>query len=74
MDKLRIVGGRGLKGRVSVAGAKNAALPALAATHLTEAPVTIGNLPAVRGVRTIVRKRSLRIATRVSAARSHALE
>jgi len=55
MDKLRIVGGRRLKGRVPVAGAKNAALPALAATLLTEEPVTIGNLPAVRDVRTMLR-------------------
>ena len=36
MDKLRITGGRRLKGHVPVAGAKNAALPALAATLLTE--------------------------------------
>src|SRR6516164_2400557 len=55
MDKLRIVGGRRLKGRVPVAGAKNAALPALAATLLTEEPVTIGNLPSVRDVRTMLR-------------------
>src|SRR5499426_2946926 len=55
MDKLRIVGGRSLAGRVQVAGAKNAALPALAATLLTDQPVTLANLPRVRDVRTMLR-------------------
>jgi UDP-N-acetylglucosamine 1-carboxyvinyltransferase len=55
MDKLRITGGRRLKGRVPVAGAKNAALPALAATLLTEDKVELTNLPRVRDVRTMLR-------------------
>jgi len=55
MDKLRITGGRRLAGRVSVAGAKNAALPALAATLLTEDKVELSNLPRVRDVRTMLR-------------------
>jgi UDP-N-acetylglucosamine 1-carboxyvinyltransferase len=55
MDKLRITGGRRLKGRVPVAGAKNAALPALAATLLTEDRVELTNLPRVRDVRTMLR-------------------
>jgi UDP-N-acetylglucosamine 1-carboxyvinyltransferase len=55
MDKLRIVGGRSLRGRVPVAGAKNAALPALAATLLTEEAVELSNLPRVRDVRTMLR-------------------
>ncbi|HEX4826477.1 MAG TPA: UDP-N-acetylglucosamine 1-carboxyvinyltransferase [Candidatus Polarisedimenticolaceae bacterium] len=55
MDKLRIVGGRSLAGRVQVAGAKNAALPALAATLLTDQPVEVANLPRVRDVRTMLR-------------------
>src|SRR5262245_24540834 len=55
MDKLRIVGGRSLAGRVQVAGAKNAALPALAATLLTDQPVDLANLPRVRDVRTMLR-------------------
>jgi UDP-N-acetylglucosamine 1-carboxyvinyltransferase len=55
MDKLRIVGGRRLKGRVPVAGAKNAALPALAATLLTEDRVELSHLPRVRDVRTMLR-------------------
>jgi len=55
MDKLRIVGGRRLRGAVEVAGAKNAALPALAACLLTGDRVTIRNLPKVRDVRTMLR-------------------
>jgi UDP-N-acetylglucosamine 1-carboxyvinyltransferase len=55
MDKLRITGGRRLSGRVPVAGAKNAALPALAATLLTEDRVELTNLPRVRDVRTMLR-------------------
>lgn len=55
MDKLRIVGGRALAGRVPVAGAKNAALPDLAATLLTEEAVELTNLPRVRDVRTMLR-------------------
>jgi UDP-N-acetylglucosamine 1-carboxyvinyltransferase len=55
MDKLRISGGRRLRGTVPVAGAKNAALPALAATILTEDEVEVGHLPNVRDVRTMLR-------------------
>jgi len=55
MDKLRIAGGQRLSGRVEVAGAKNAALPSLAACLLTAEPVKLGNLPRVRDVRTMVR-------------------
>jgi UDP-N-acetylglucosamine 1-carboxyvinyltransferase len=55
MDKLRITGGRRLKGRVAIAGAKNAALPALAATLLTEDRVELAQLPRVRDVRTMLR-------------------
>jgi UDP-N-acetylglucosamine 1-carboxyvinyltransferase len=55
MDKLRIAGGQRLRGRVEIAGAKNAALPALAACLLTAERVVVGNLPRVRDVRTMVR-------------------
>jgi UDP-N-acetylglucosamine 1-carboxyvinyltransferase len=55
MDKLRITGGRRLAGRVPIAGAKNASLPALAATLLTGDAVTLTNLPRVRDVRTMLR-------------------
>src|SRR5262245_53276984 len=55
MDKLRIAGGRPLSGRVAVGGSKNASLPVLAATLLTEERVEVSNLPHVRDVRTMLR-------------------
>lgn len=55
MDKLRVSGGQRLSGRVAIAGAKNAALPALAACLLTDQPVRLTNLPDVRDVRTMLR-------------------
>ncbi len=53
MEKFRITGGRPLSGVVAVSGAKNAALPCLAATLLTPEPVTLGNLPRVRDIVTM---------------------
>ena len=55
MDKLVIEGGRPLSGTVEVSGAKNAALPAMAASLLASAPVTLSNIPAVRDVDTMAR-------------------
>jgi len=55
MEKLRIRGGRTLSGSVRVGGAKNAALPELVASLLTDEPVVLRNVPAVRDVATIVR-------------------
>lgn len=52
MDKIRVTGGVSLKGTVSVSGAKNAALPAMAATLLTGATVHLENVPYVRDVLT----------------------
>jgi len=45
MDKLIIKGGRPLEGEISISGAKNAALPILAATLLADDPVNISNVP-----------------------------
>ena len=53
MEKFRIAGGRRLRGEVRVSGAKNAALPCLAATLLTPDPVTLSNLPRVRDIVTM---------------------
>ncbi len=53
MDKLRIRGGNTLSGEVPVSGAKNAALPELCAALLTEAPVTLQNVPRLRDVTTM---------------------
>jgi len=55
LDKLRINGGQRLRGAVKIAGAKNAALPALAASLLTDQPLVLSNLPRVRDVRTMLR-------------------
>ncbi|MGH8242288.1 MAG: UDP-N-acetylglucosamine 1-carboxyvinyltransferase [Steroidobacteraceae bacterium] len=55
MDKFRITGGRRLEGEVRASGAKNAALPILAAGLLTDAPLTIGNVPRLHDVTTMLR-------------------
>jgi UDP-N-acetylglucosamine 1-carboxyvinyltransferase len=55
MDKLRIEGGLPLRGEVAVAGAKNAALPILAAALLTREPVRISNVPQLADVATMAR-------------------
>ncbi|WP_428609350.1 UDP-N-acetylglucosamine 1-carboxyvinyltransferase [Sedimenticola sp.] len=52
MDKLIISGGAPLSGDVRIAGAKNAALPILAATLLADGPVTIGNVPHLHDITT----------------------
>ncbi len=50
MDKFVIQGGIPLNGEVTPSGNKNAALPLLAATLLTDQPVILHNLPAIRDV------------------------
>ena len=55
MQKLSIQGGVPLSGEVRVAGAKNAALPILAASLLTAAPVRVTNLPQLNDVRTMLK-------------------
>ncbi|MBN9565749.1 MAG: UDP-N-acetylglucosamine 1-carboxyvinyltransferase [Alphaproteobacteria bacterium] len=45
MDKIRIIGGRPLKGQIYIGGAKNAALPLMAASLLTDEPVHFRNIP-----------------------------
>jgi len=53
MDKFLIEGGRPLEGRVTIRGAKNAALPAMAAALLTDQRVTLRNVPRVRDIGTL---------------------
>jgi len=48
MDKFLVRGGRPLKGKIEISGAKNSALPCLAATLLTAETVTLHNVPYVR--------------------------
>ncbi len=54
MEKLAITGGRRLEGEVRISGAKNAALPILAASLLTDEQVTIGNIPHLRDITTTI--------------------
>jgi UDP-N-acetylglucosamine 1-carboxyvinyltransferase len=55
MDKFRIRGGRPLHGTVQIAGAKNSALPLMAAALLTPEPVTLHNVPMVRDIVTMAK-------------------
>jgi UDP-N-acetylglucosamine 1-carboxyvinyltransferase len=55
MDKIRIRGGRPLKGTVPISGAKNAALPLMAASLLTEETLTLANLPRLADIDTFVK-------------------
>ncbi len=54
MDKLQITGGIPLNGEIRVSGAKNAALPILAGTLLSSGPVSIGNVPHLHDVTTMI--------------------
>lgn len=53
MDKFRIRGGTQLRGEVTISGAKNSALPVLAASLLTEEPVILRRIPQVRDIKTM---------------------
>ncbi|MGE5326116.1 MAG: UDP-N-acetylglucosamine 1-carboxyvinyltransferase [Deltaproteobacteria bacterium] len=53
MDKFLIEGGKPLEGTVTISGAKNAALPAMAAALLTDQPVVLRNVPRVRDIGTM---------------------
>ena len=52
MDKLIITGGVPLNGEIRISGAKNAALPILAATLLADEPVTVRNVPHLHDITT----------------------
>ena len=54
MPKFMVEGGRPLKGTIRPAGNKNAALPCLAATLLTEEEVILENVPSIRDVKTLL--------------------
>src|SRR6267143_3956335 len=53
MDKFLIKGGKALRGTVAISGAKNSALPAMAAALLTAERVTLHNIPKVRDLITM---------------------
>jgi UDP-N-acetylglucosamine 1-carboxyvinyltransferase len=54
MDKLMVTGGGPLSGELRISGAKNAALPLIAATLLSDSPVTVGNIPHLQDVTTMM--------------------
>ena len=55
MDRFKIQGGRRLEGKVRISGAKNAALPAMAACLLTNEPMHLRNIPRVRDIITMAK-------------------
>jgi len=55
MDAMELVGGRRLQGRVRASGAKNAALPIMAASILADGPMRLKNVPDLMDIRTMTR-------------------
>ncbi|MXW93408.1 MAG: UDP-N-acetylglucosamine 1-carboxyvinyltransferase [Rhodospirillaceae bacterium] len=55
MDRLRIAGGAALDGEIPIGGAKNAALPLMAASLLTAEPLELTNVPRLRDVGTLIK-------------------
>ena len=53
MEKLEIKGGRKISGTIVISGSKNATLPILASTILTNKKIVIKNIPIVRDVETM---------------------
>ena len=64
MDAMELTGGRRLKGRVRASGAKNAALPIMAAAILADGPVRLKNVPDLADIRTMT-KLLVRLGVRV---------
>lgn len=54
MDRLIIHGGKALEGEIRISGAKNSALPILAASLLTDDPMLLGNLPHLHDITTMI--------------------
>jgi UDP-N-acetylglucosamine 1-carboxyvinyltransferase len=53
LDSIRILGGKPLKGEIVIGGAKNAALPLMAAALLTDQPLTLTNMPELADIGTM---------------------
>ena len=53
MDRLKIRGGKKLKGKIYISGAKNAALPLICASLLTDETVTLTNMPVLSDIRSM---------------------
>ena len=54
MQKLEVLGGKKLKGLIQISGSKNASLPILAATILSEKKIHLSNLPNVKDIDTMI--------------------
>jgi len=54
MDRIRIRGGRQLKGQIHISGAKNAALPLMVASMLSDQPLTLHNVPRLADIATMM--------------------
>ncbi len=66
MDKLKIRGGKRLEGKIFISGAKNAALPLICASLLTDEPVILTNMPMLSDVRSM-NKLLLQLGTTIEA-------
>jgi len=55
MDRIRLTGGAALTGTIPISGAKNAALPLMIASLLTDAPLTLTNVPRLTDIATLAR-------------------
>ena len=55
MDKLEVFGAKKLEGSVRISGSKNAALPILAATILSNKKIILNNLPDVKDINTMIK-------------------
>jgi UDP-N-acetylglucosamine 1-carboxyvinyltransferase len=53
MDRIRIIGGKRLEGEVEISGSKNASLPLMAATLLTEGPCRLDRIPRLADITTM---------------------
>ena len=55
MDKLKVLGANKLKGQIRISGSKNASLPILAATILSNKKIILSNLPKVKDIETMIK-------------------
>jgi len=53
MDKIKIIGGNQLNGKIYISGAKNAALPLITASLLTDEKVTLSNMPILSDIKSL---------------------
>ena len=54
MDRIRIRGGKPLNGTIRISGAKNAALPLMVASLLSDEPLTLHNMPRLADIATMI--------------------